>query len=282
MARTYYWRAAWNLILENPFFGKGFDSFGDWYWTYRDQLAVDRGPGLFTDSTHSLILELGVFAGLPLLILYLLLQGLALRSAIKIVTSNGDVQLKVIVLAWIGFNLQSAINPSSLALVTLGFVLTGVVYGAARNLEGDSIAKKLQRPPKNRATRKGLGVRVMVSTLAVSIAGGGIYIATVPIVKDARFRDAFEQGDGRRMIEVSRQWPFNYQLSRQTAITLKANSYDNLAIGIVRDLVRENPYNIQGWRMLFEYSTTASERSRALNKMREIDPLNPEFAKLAP
>jgi hypothetical protein len=229
-----------------------------------------------------LILELGVFAGLPLLILYLLLQGLALRSAIKIVTSNGDVQLKVIVLAWIGFNLQSAINPSSLALVTLGFVLTGVVYGAARNLEGDSIAKKLQRPPKNRATRKGLGVRVMVSTLAVSIAGGGIYIATVPIVKDARFRDAFEQGDGRRMIEVSRQWPFNYQLSRQTAITLKANSYDNLAIGIVRDLVRENPYNIQGWRMLFEYSTTASERSRALNKMREIDPLNPEFAKLAP
>ncbi len=282
IARTEYWRAAWNLILENPLFGKGFDSFGDWYWAYRDQLAVDRSPGLFTDSTHNLLLELAVFGGLPLLITYLILQGMALRSALRIVLQNGNLQIKTLVLAWIGFNLQSAISPSNLALTALGFTLTGIVYGAGRDLALKETGNQTRRATNTRTVRMGLAARMFISTLAVAIAGVGTYLGATPIVKDARFRDAIERGDGQGMIDVSRQWPFNYQLSRQTAITLKANSYDYLAIDIVRDLVEENPYNIQGWRMLFDYSTASTERSMALSKMRELDPLNPELTKLTP
>ena len=282
IARTEYWRAAWNLILENPIFGKGFDSFGDWYWVYRDQLAVDRSSGLFTDSTHNLLLELGVFGGIPLLIAYLILQGMALRSALRVILQNGNLQIKTLVLAWIGFNLQSAISPSSLALTALGFSLTGIVYGAGRDLTLKETGNKTRRATNTRTVRMGLAGRMVISTFALAIAGAGTYLGATPIVKDARFRDAIEQGDGQQMIDVSRQWPFNYQLSRQTAITLKANNYDNLAIDMVRDLVEKNPYNIQGWRMLFDYSTATTERSMALSKMRELDPLNPELAKLIP
>ena len=282
IARTEYWRAAWNLILENPIFGKGFDSFGDWYWAYRDQLAVDRSPGLFTDSTHNLLLELGVFGGLPLMIAYLGLQGMALRSALRVIVQSGNLHIKTLVLAWIGFNLQSAISPSSLALMALGFTLTGVVYGAGKDLALKEKGNQAREDANTRTIRMGLGARMVISTFALTIAGAGTYLGATPIVKDARFRDAIEQGDGQRMIDVSRQWPFNYQLSRQTAITLKANSYDDLAIELVRDLVEKNPYNLQGWRMLFDYSTAPTERSMALSMMRELDPLNPELTKLTP
>jgi hypothetical protein len=281
-ARTDYWRAAWNLILENPLIGKGFDSFGDWYLFYRDQRAVDTSPGLFTDSTHNLILELGVFGGLPLLVLYLILQGLALKSALKITISNGNLQSKVIVVAWIGFNLQSAISPSSLALVALGFIFTGVVRGAGRDLARKQTPERIQNRSKTRQAQTGVLTKVMVSTFAVSISGTGIYLGATPILKDAHFRDAIEQGNGQRMFEVSRQWPFNFQVSRQSAIILKTNGYDELALVITREMVVNNAYNIQGWKLLYDYSTVTSERSSALKKMRELDPLNPEILKLVP
>jgi len=86
IARTEYWRSAWNLILDNPLFGTGFDSFGDWYLHYRDQLAIDRSLGLFSDSTHNLILELGVFGGFPLLLVYAWMQALALKGDLGIWT----------------------------------------------------------------------------------------------------------------------------------------------------------------------------------------------------
>jgi hypothetical protein len=229
-----------------------------------------------------LLLELGVFGGLPLLIVYLILQGMALRSALRVLSQNGNLQIKTLVLAWIGFNLQSAISPSSLALLALGFTLTGVIYGAGKDLAGKATVNQTREVSKTRIIRMNLGARMVLTACTLTIAGAGAYLGATPIVKDARFRDAIEQGDGQRMIEVSRQWPFNYQLSRQTAITLKANSYDDLAIEIARDLVEENPYNIQGWRLLFEYSTATTERSVALSKMRELDPLNPELANLTP
>jgi len=282
LARTDYWRSAWNLILDNPMFGKGFDSFGDWYFFYRDQLAIERSPGLFTDSTHNLILELGVFGGLPLLLAYLALQALTLRSALKVVTSMGNLQAKIVVVAWIGFHLQSAISPSGLALITLGFVLTGVVYGAGQSINSETGDRQEQKQSNSKNRKSGAATKFVTSTIALVIAGTGSYLSTVPIVKDARFRDAIEQGDGQKMIDVSRQWPFNYQLSRQTARTLKSNGYDDLAREMVNDLIKTNPFNIQGWRMLFEYSTSKADRSRALAKMKELDPLNPELAKLAP
>ena len=282
IARSEYWRSAGNLILENPMFGKGFDSFGDWYFFYRDQLAIERSPSFFTDSTHNLILELGVFGGIPLLLTYLVLQALALRGAIRIVTSAENFQAKILVATWIGFNLQSAISPSSLALTTLGFVLTGMVYGAGKTLVNGTSHDGERRPLKAHKSRSARGTRFATASLALMITATGLYLSTVPIVKDAKFRDAIEQGDGRKMIEVSRDWPFNYELSRQAALTLKSSGYNDLAIDMVRDLIDTNPNNIQGWRMLFEYSTLSSDRLRALSRMKELDPLNPELARLTP
>jgi len=282
IARTDYWRASWTLLLENPLFGKGFDTFGDWYFFYRDQLAVDRSPGLFSDSAHNLFLEMGVFGGFPLLICYLLLQGIVLQSALRIVSQNGNLQLKALVVAWIGFTLQSAISPSSLALMTLGFVLMGIIYGAGKDITGKESSKAKGEYKKSRELTIEVTGRLVLSSFALSIAGAGIYLGFAPIAKDARFRDAIEQGNGGRMIEVSRQWPFVYQISRLTAMTLKENSFDDLAIEIVRELIDRNPNNIQGWRMLFDYSTTTAERATALAKMRELDPLNPELAKFTP
>jgi len=282
IARSEYWRAAMNLILSNPLFGKGFDSFGDWYNFYRDQKAVDRSLGLFTDSTHNLFLELGVFGGAPLLITYIAIQAFALRRALTIITSSGNAHGKALVVAWFGFQIQSAISPSSLALLLLGFFLTGVVYRTGSNLERELVQKRNQEPFK----RQGMNVKTFSKIVTIltgtGIAVAGIYLGAVPIVKDAQFRDAIEQGDGGKMIEVSRQWPFVYQQSRATAMTLKQNGYDPLAIQLAREIPDENPFNGRGWSLVFEYSNSLAERTKALSKMRKLDPLNPNLRTLAP
>jgi O-antigen ligase len=282
LARFDYWRSAWNLILDNPLFGKGFDSFGNWYFYYRDQRAFIRSPGLFTDSTHNLLLELGVFGGVPLLICYLVLQALTLQRALKVISRTGNTHVKLLVVSWLAFHLQSAISPSGLALVALGFILTGVVYSAGNSSFTDTTSEMEAKQKKVRKTREKFVMRVATSVVAVTVSGVGIYVGAIPLVKDARFRDAIERGDGQQMIEIAQQRPVNFHLTLITSQVLKSNNYEDLALREARKLVDINPYEIRGWRKVFEYSTSPVERGEAIRKMRELDPRNTELLKTSP
>ena len=89
-ARGFYWRGAINMIIDNPFFGVGMDGFGDWYRRSRSIEVAQFNAGIVADTAHNVPLDIGSSGGLPLLILYLAIVGLALYSIIKVVKRRGE------------------------------------------------------------------------------------------------------------------------------------------------------------------------------------------------
>jgi len=60
------------------------------------------------------------------------------------------------------------------------------------------------------------------------------------------------------------------------------NSMNQFSVRILKKLTERNPDDFFAWQLLYRISATPSERVLALSRMRELDPLNPEIASLAP
>lgn len=129
--RGFYWRAAVNMISHNPFFGVGMDGFGDWYRRARSPEIARINPGITSDTAHNIPLDIGSGGGLPLMILYLAIIGLALYSIIKVVKrkSEFDVMFSAVVAAWFAYQAQSLISINQLGLGVWGWSLTGLIIG---------------------------------------------------------------------------------------------------------------------------------------------------------
>ena len=79
------------MTIDHPFTGVGLDSYGDWYRVSRTLAAtLRRGPDITSNAAHNVFLDFSSNGGFPLLIAYLLILGLSLVSAIRVVRrTNG-------------------------------------------------------------------------------------------------------------------------------------------------------------------------------------------------
>lgn len=87
-----YWRAGWKMSLDNPIFGVGLDSYGDWYRFARTEAAaLRRGPDVTSNSAHNVFLDISSNGGFLLLTTYLLIFGLIFRSAIRVLKNHENL-----------------------------------------------------------------------------------------------------------------------------------------------------------------------------------------------
>jgi len=286
-ARLDYWRASINMMLKSPLFGFGFDSFGDFYMEYRDDSAVVRSAGLFSDSPHNFLFELATFAGLPLAIAYIFIQIQILRStraALKNASARESFYLVTLLTYWTGFHIQSLINPSSLALLSLQFITSGVLFSYSHSVTQEKFLEERSKNSLKSRKKRDVNLSQIPLTLIIGalLIPLSIKFGFAPWEKDRAFKEAATKGDGAALILISKDWPFTYALSELTARTLLDNQYEELGMRVVRDLVETNPRNLRGWRLLFDRSKETSERVLAISKLKELDPLNPEYDQLKP
>ena len=288
-ARIDYWEAGLAMGLDSPIFGKGFDYFGESYFLFRSERAAIRSPGLYTDSAHNYFIDLFAFGGFPLLLSVLFPFLLVFKIKLRTLSQNfgpskqGHFENFVsrgLFLAWLGFIFQAILSPFSIPLAYLGFLLTGFLYG---DFNGTSESIESSTPTKLPKISKRLTfptffsnkllLRALLTPLFLLLPVLGLQ----PIVTDAKFRDAIEQGNGDTLVEIALSQPKSFSRMHNAVEIYTANSLQDLALKITRVMVKENPGNIRGWRLLERTSSSEVEKELARSKIQVLDPKNPEL-----
>ena len=126
--RYYFWIAGLNMIKDNPLFGIGIDSFGDYYRKYRTVEGIDlRGTALTgTNNAHNSIVQIGATGGLVLLGAYVFLIAFTVyRAYIALKTHKDKILVSGVFSIWISFQVQTLVSIDQIGLVVWGWAAAG-------------------------------------------------------------------------------------------------------------------------------------------------------------
>ena len=281
--RGQYWLAGWNTGDMNPFFGSGMDAFGDWYRRARDLRAIEL-PGVNTvvNTAHNVPLDMFAFGGWPLFLSYLGIVSFGVVAIIKLVlrTKKYDVIAVSLIVAWIGYQVQSIISINQIGLAIWGWILTGALIGyeicTREKTETDlkiSPSKKFLRN-QNQSDSGQLTILTSIFSLV------GLLIALPPLAADSKWRSAQKLGTVEAVEESMNPSLFNPQNSMKYLMniqTLEQSNLNDLAHRYALEATAWNSESYDLWRILyFIKHTTPDERAIALENMKRLDPLNPD------
>ena len=269
-----YWRAGISMTKESPIFGVGLDSYGDYYREFRAIEAVTRrGPDVITNSAHNVLLDISSTGGLPLLLIYLCIIAVAMRSAYRLLSrSHGfDWVATALVAAWAAYLAQSAISINQLGLAVWGWVLPGAIIGLDLNRDEADVAVK-----KNKKVKVDLPAKNYLS----GVAGGvlGLLISIWPFVYDASFKSALSSGDQERVVNAAIGFPSNNYHMDYAAQAFNENNLPDRANFLFEQATVNNPRDFFAWQGIANSNSVNPEEKKAIfEKMRALDPLNPSI-----
>jgi O-antigen ligase len=263
-----FWRAAISMINQSPILGTGMDSYRDNYRAHRDLIATERNYNVMVDSAHNVLLDIGVGGGIPLLLLYLLIQFYVFACIIKIIMrKSNDMAANGIIACWIVYHLQSFISINQIGVAIWGWALSGALIGY-------EIATRKQKISVNSSPKTvDTNLRIFFPAL-LAILGG---IAVLPVyVTDANFRSSFASGDVSRIVQAVNKWPQSVTKMNITTSVLRQNGFESEALMIARAATKINDSNFEAWKELSMFpSLSLSEKEDIERKLKILDPLNP-------
>jgi O-antigen ligase len=272
--RGAYWRSGWSMMQENPIFGLGLGSFGDWYPRVRDSAAlIVPGKGVYTNAAHNVSLDIGVGGGFLLFALYLLIQVSVIISAIKIITKSKTYDVVFVALfgGWICYTAQSIISINQIGLAIWGWVFGGAVIGyehSSRQVSGETNeTRKLNSRKVGTKASDYFGVLTSIGAVV------GLLVSLPPFKAEAEWRTASESGDLRKFTSAIETWPKS-SLRYGTAIkVLYEYKLNDQALEYARKAVKFSPDSTRLWYFLYQIpESTQAEKELAKAQIRRLDP----------
>jgi O-antigen ligase len=262
-----FWRAGWQMTLDNPIFGVGLDGYRDNFRFYRDQVATDRNPNAMVDSTHNVFIDISSAGGFPLLIIYLAILFLALISAVKVIKRSNtfDPFFAGIFGCWVAYLAQSLISINQIALAVWGWALTGAIIG----YEIITREEKQQLAVKHKA----IGWVGVTSGVIIGVS------LTLPLfISDSQFRSTVKSGDVTQIQQSVEKWPQSVIRMTLAAKILREGGFADQALEISTKATKLFPNNFEAWQELYA-NPKASEKLKleAFQTMKKLDPLNPNL-----
>jgi len=273
-----YWRAGWNMALHNPLFGVGLDSYGDNYRKYRTlEATLRRGPEVVSNAAHNVFIDFAANGGMPLLLIYIAFLGLAIQKIHRYARNGSrDHFFEGVVAVWVGFMAQSVISINQIGLAVWGWVLTGLIIGwesKVSNSQDLQVAKKVHKSKNFEQASNPKNFLVLLVGLVI-----GLSISLPPLVASAREKTAMASTQLEKILQAERAWPQDPTRSNQIASILVSNSLNREALKIARTTTKRFPDNFEAWKVLSQIpSVPESEKAKALNEMKILDPLNPSL-----
>ena len=263
-----FWRAGWQMSLDNPVFGVGLDGYRDQYRFYRDQIAINRDPTAIVDSAHNVFLDISSGAGFPLLIIYLLLISYTLFSAVKVIRriNHFDPLFAGILGCWLAYLAQTLISINQIALAVWGWVLMGAIIGYEINTRITDSKISIQRDKNS------------VGAVVIGTAVGAIIVTPV-FFADAQFRSTVKSGDVINIQQSVEKWPQSVIRMSLAAKILREGGFPDQALDISTQAVEKFPGNFEAWQELsLNPKVSESLKAKALLVMKQLDPLNPNLS----
>jgi O-antigen ligase len=263
-----YWRAGWRMFQGNWWHGVGLDSYGDYYRLFRDSTAANRrGLDLVSNSAHNLFIDLASTGGLLLVLSYIALLALVIRSTVRVFRSNSVVSKDYIVLVilWAAFNLQTLISINVSALAVWGWLFSGLLLSYANS-------SNTQRLKNSRSSKihKHLGGSVRVQLVSLLCCT----TLVIPLItRDVNLAKALTEGQVTRITDAVTAFPRN---ANQMAAV--ASAYDKIgshreSLELSLRAVSENPNSFQAWKRILDNPLASSnKKAEAAQRMASLDP----------
>ena len=271
-----YWRAGWKMTVDNPIFGVGLDSYGDWYRRSRTiEATLRRGPDATSNAAHNVFLDISSYGGFPLVLIYIALMVLVITSAIKVFKRSQSFNAGFVglVSGWVAFQAQSIISINQIGLALWGWVLSGLIIGYEVNTRGGEVIED-----KNSGKKAMKAVNTSAGTpLAVFIGLIiGVMVGMPPYLASAKYKGALETSDSMLIQEAAYIWPLDYSRMVQVAMTLNENKLEAQGLEVALDATKKFPDNYSVWSTLNAMKDASEqEKGQALAQMKRLDPLNP-------
>jgi O-antigen ligase len=271
-----YWRAGWKMTLENPIFGVGLDSYGDWYRRSRTiEATVRRGPEVTSNAAHNVFLDISSYGGFPLVLIYLVLLVLVAVSAVKVIKRSQGFNAGFIglVAGWVAFQAQSIISINQIGLALWGWVLSGLIIGYEINTRGGDVV--VEKKTGKSATKP---VQASASTSLAMFVGLiiGVLVGMPPYLASAKYKGALETSNPTVIQEAAYIWPVDPTRMVQVAMTLNENKLEVQGLQVAIDAVKRFPDNYSVWSTLSVMKKASEEqKAQALAQLKRLDPLNP-------
>lgn len=277
-ARNFYWNAALKMILEHPFYGVGFDGFGDLYYRFRAESAVQLTNNSSTDTAHSVPLDIGTNGGFVLLFLYLGIVFLTVVSIGKILkrTQDFNVTLVSLVSGWVAYEVQSLISINQIGVGVWGWIISGLIIGYEINTrisDSPGVKAKISGSHKSLAELAPKEIVAVVASIAIGLA-----VFAPPYIAAGRYYKVLQSGNYELLTSGSSLWPYERTRFFYSAQILIQNGKEEEGIQILRKAVLLYPDYFQLWGLWATTPiATPTEVAKANTEMKRLDPYNPDL-----
>ncbi len=263
-SRGEFFRSAFNTAQDNPVFGVGLDSFGDYYWMYRDPKDVN-GIKEFADNAHNYFLNTASTGGFILVSLQAVIIGLVFISFIKIQKKLGKFNWNVtaIFCAWIAYQMQSLISPTSISLLAWNSIMTGSLIGLTVKEFSES------ETPVNKVKHEN---GFVVSTIMFIF---GVLIVFPLYNADRLQLSSAKTGNAELAIKSAKLFPESSVRYKQISEAFMQSNLKEQALDLALSAVIYNSNSIASWGLiLLNPFATYEERVKAKQEILRLDPFN--------
>ena len=274
-SRGDFWRSAFTTANDNPIFGVGLDSFGDYSLKYRDQIAANHSFAEYTDNAHNFFLEHAATGGYPSAILNLLIVLSVLFAFIIIQRDIKKFDMTIVSLfsAWAAFQMTTVISPGNLVTMHWNAIISGAIIGIAKSVSSNQVSTPKVSENKVKSFRL---VNFVFSIIALVIM--------FPVFNVDRIQlKGMQTGDANLVMRATTSYPestVRYSLIGKELL----NSGLNLqSLELARAGIKFNPNSAGLWALVLVNPTAPiSERLEAKERILELDPLNVEVPNFIP
>jgi hypothetical protein len=170
-----------------------------------------------------------------------------------------------ILACWIGYSAQSLISIFSFNLEIWGWILAGLIIGYEVNTRKELITQNVKK----------------LSATLLSLSLTFIVLLTFMFTyakSEFNFKSAIQAGEVNRIMREVQKWPQRNDRFWIVTELFNKGGFPNQAEVIARKATEVWPNNFESWQQLLNSpNLSATERLVIIEKMKELDPLNPNL-----